>query len=241
MKRTDDLAKKPTRPPRSLTIVLEGATYEGSVALLDHSGVVAERTIRPVESGAPRIGKGEQLMPAVAECLAEYEVKRGEIARIICGAGPGSFTSLRIAGSAAKGLATGYGVKLYAVSSLLLTVSGAQPSLDPGEYLSVLDAMRGELYAARVRLDSSGFAKQIEPAVILTAEQIEIAAKERGLRVIGPGHQHDAHPHARGVAGILDSIIESGPVDLASWEPDYGRLAEAQVRWEAVHGRPLVM
>jgi tRNA threonylcarbamoyladenosine biosynthesis protein TsaB len=38
---------------------------------------------------------------------------------------------------------------------------------------------------------------------------------------------------------LLESVIEQGPVDLASWEPDYGRLAEAQVRWEAAHGRPL--
>ena len=29
------------------------------------------------------------------------------------------------------------------------------------------------------------------------------------------------------------------PVELASWEPDYGRLAEAQVKWEAAHGRAL--
>ena len=28
-------------------------------------------------------------------------------------------------------------------------------------------------------------------------------------------------------------------VDLDRWEPDYGRLAEAQVKWEATHGRPL--
>jgi tRNA threonylcarbamoyladenosine biosynthesis protein TsaB len=38
---------------------------------------------------------------------------------------------------------------------------------------------------------------------------------------------------------MLAAIIEAGPVNLASWEPDYGRLAEAQVRWEAAHGRPL--
>jgi tRNA threonylcarbamoyladenosine biosynthesis protein TsaB len=30
-----------------------------------------------------------------------------------------------------------------------------------------------------------------------------------------------------------------GPADIASWEPAYGRLAEAQVRWESAHGRPL--
>jgi len=30
-----------------------------------------------------------------------------------------------------------------------------------------------------------------------------------------------------------------GPVPLDTWEPSYGRLAEAQVKWEASHGRAL--
>jgi tRNA threonylcarbamoyladenosine biosynthesis protein TsaB len=180
-------------------------------------------------------------MPAIAECLEEGGVKRGEITRIVCGAGPGSFTSLRVAGSVAKGLATGYGVELFAVSSLLLTVTGAKPQLAPGEYLSVLDAMRGELYSARVRLEAGGLAVQVEPAMIMSSEQLsEALARDRGVRVIGPGQEIDASPHARGVVGVLASILAGGPVDLASWEPDYGRLAEAQVRWEAAHGRPLV-
>ena len=38
----------------------------------------------------------------------------------------------------------------------------------------------------------------------------------------------------------VEKLIEGiPPVDLASWEPAYGRLAEAQVKWEAAHGRPL--
>lgn len=226
---------------RSLTIVLEGATYESSVALLEDSRVVAERSINPEGGGAAPASRGDRLMPAVAECLAECDVERGEVARIICGAGPGSFTSLRVAGSVAKGLATGYGVRLYAVSSLLLTVSGAEPPLEPGEYISVLDAMRGERYVARVRLQSGGLARQTGPASILSAAQLaELATREPGLRIVGPGQQKEGSPHARGAVPILDAILESGPVDLASWEPDYGRLAEAQVRWEATHGRPLV-
>ena len=225
---------------RSYTLALEGATYGGSIALLADSIVVAERTLRADDDGIPRMGRGERLMPALAECLHEAGAKRGEIARIVCGAGPGSFTSLRVAASVAKGLAAGYGVDLFAVSSLLLTVTGAQQPLVPGEYLSVLDAMRGEFYAARVILAADGSATQREPARILSTEQLgEFAAKERAVKVIGPGQPIDGRPHARGVAPILDSIIESGPVDLASWEPDYGRLAEAQVRWEAAHGRPL--
>jgi hypothetical protein len=77
-------------------------------------------------------------------------------------------------------------------------------------------------------------------ATLMSAEQLaDLTVGEPALRIIGPGRQIDAHPHARGAASILVSIIDAGPVNLASWEPDYGRLAEAQVRWEAVHGRPL--
>ncbi|MDP9205380.1 MAG: tRNA (adenosine(37)-N6)-threonylcarbamoyltransferase complex dimerization subunit type 1 TsaB [Gemmatimonadota bacterium] len=225
---------------RSYTLALEGATYEGSVALLVDSTVVAERTIRREEGDISPSRTGERLMPAVAACIEECGVKRGEIARIVCGAGPGSFTSLRVAGSVAKGLAAGYGVQLYAVSSLLLTVTGAQPPLVPGDYLSVLNAMRGELFVARVFLRPGGLAAQLEATTVLGADQLaQVAEKEPSLRVVGPGQKTDARPHARGVAPILTSIIESGPIDLSSWEPDYGRLAEAQVRWEAVHGRPL--
>jgi tRNA threonylcarbamoyladenosine biosynthesis protein TsaB len=129
---------------------------------------------------------------------------------------------------------------LFAVSSLVLTVTGSKSSLRPGEYLSVLDAMRGEFFAARVLLNSGGSANQVGLTTILSAEQLADASVREGvLGVIGPAQEIDSHPHARGVAAILSSVLDSGPVDLASWEPDYGRLAEAQVRWEATHGRKL--
>ncbi|HZF71825.1 MAG TPA: tRNA (adenosine(37)-N6)-threonylcarbamoyltransferase complex dimerization subunit type 1 TsaB [Gemmatimonadaceae bacterium] len=241
------------------TLAIDGSTYQGSVALLLESRVVAERTLKEDDGAVPRAGRGERLMPAIADSLREAGVARGEIGRIVCGSGPGSFTSLRVAASVAKGLAAGYGVELFAVSSLLLTVTGTQPPLPSGEYLSVLDAMRGEFHAARIvvppsltplpidgvrvpsRLsDRAVVGIQTEPSSIISAEKLEeLAAAGRPFRIIGPGQQIDAHPHARGVAGLLKPIIETGPVDLASWEPDYGRLAEAQVRWEAAHGRKL--
>jgi len=224
----------------SYTVALEGATYEGSVAVLRDSEVVSERSLRADDGGSPRAGRGEKLMPALAECLEEARVGRADIARIVCGSGPGSFTSLRVAGSVAKGLATGYGVELYAVSSLVLTVSGAEPHFPPGEYLSLLDAMRGEFFGSRVNLASHGRAVQVGPQKLMSLQQLEeLRLRERALQFVGPGQEIVAHPHARGVAPILRSIIDEGPVNLASWEPDYGRLAEAQVRWETAHGRPL--
>ena len=179
-------------------------------------------------------------MPAIAECLKDAGVKRQEIARVVCGAGPGSFTSLRVAGSVAKGLAVGYATDLYAVSSLLLTVTGARPALPPGEYVSVLNAMRDEYFAARVTLLADRTVTQPGPTTLVGVEDVgELAEREPLVGVIGPGQRLDFHPHARGVASLLESLMAEGPVDLASWEPNYGRLAEAQVRWEAAHGRPL--
>ena len=223
------------------TLAIEGATYEGSVALIRGAEVICERTLRAEDGGAPRAGRGERLMPAIAECLAEVGMKRGGgIARIVCGAGPGSFTSLRVAGSVAKGLAAGYGVELYAVSSLALSVTGAKPPLPSGEYLALLDAMRGEFFAARIAFSPDSAALEVGPSTIMSNAELEnFRLREHAIRLAGPGQEIDTRPHARGVAPILDAILEQGAVDLAAWEPDYGRLAEAQVRWEATHGRPL--
>ncbi|HEX3533019.1 MAG TPA: tRNA (adenosine(37)-N6)-threonylcarbamoyltransferase complex dimerization subunit type 1 TsaB [Gemmatimonadaceae bacterium] len=233
---------------RAYTIALDGSTYHGSVAIIRDARVVAERTLgaeagggKGEAGGKNGAGRGDALMPAIAQCLKETGIKREEIARIVCGSGPGSFTSLRVAGSIAKGLAVGYGVDLYAVSSILLTVTGARPGLPPGEYLSVLDAMRGEYFAARVTLHPDQTATQAEPAVLMgAAELAEMGERESLIHVVGPGQRLDFRPHARGVAPLLESVAREGPVDLASWEPIYGRLAEAQVRWETAHGRPLL-
>jgi tRNA threonylcarbamoyladenosine biosynthesis protein TsaB len=223
------------------TLVLEGATYVGSVALLRGSTVVAERTLGEDDGSTPRSGKGERLMPAIAECFSDAGIAAGggAVVRIVCGAGPGSFTSLRVAGSVAKGLAAGWGIDLYAVSSLMLTVAGAKPPLPSGEYLSVLDAMRGEFYATRISL-KQGLPTEDGAPTLISTQQLEDYRGSHSLKVIGPGQPIDAGPHARGAAAMLETIVAGAPVDLASWEPDYGRLAEAQVRWEAIHGRKLV-
>ena len=54
------------------------------------------------------------------------------------------------------------------------------------------------------------------------------------VTLIGAPPGRLAQPHARSAMRV-----EATVVDLASWEPAYGRLAEAQVKWEASHGRPL--
>ena len=85
--------------------------------------------------------------------------------RVVCGSGPGSFTSLRIAGGIAKGLSAGADVPLYAVPSLALIVGGA--SLPVGRYLAVLDALRGECYVALYHVSATGDVIELEHAVVV--------------------------------------------------------------------------
>ena len=218
------------------TLAIEGSTYAGSVALLSGDEVLAERTL--ADTGIPsRGGREERVLPSVAECLEEAGVAVDQLSRVVCGAGPGSFTSLRISASVAKGIAVGAGCPLYSVSSLLLSVASAPDATD-GLFLSVLPAMRHEWFALLSEV-ASGIVVARGDAFIVTEATLAETARAHEARLLGPGQDVNALPHARGVATILDQIVAAGPVAIETWEPDYGRLAEAQVRWEAAHGRPL--
>ncbi len=224
-----------------LVLALDGATYAGSVALIRGADVLAEVTLKDGDGGIPQAGRGERLLPAVAECIQRANVRASEIKRIVCGSGPGRFTSLRVAGAVAKGLATGYGIDLHAISSLLLTVSAANPALEAGEYLSVLDAMRGDWFVAHISVSADATIERRGNARLVSAAELAaLLSADPNLRAIGPGQSIEGNPHARGVAPLIARIEAEGPVDLASWEPDYGRLPEAQVRREAALDRPFV-
>jgi tRNA threonylcarbamoyladenosine biosynthesis protein TsaB len=153
------------------------------------------------------------------------------IQRVVCGAGPGSFTSLRIAASIAKGICHARGIPLFAVSSLSLIVAAA--GKERGSYVVALDAMRGESFAALVSVADDGTIPSAVPVRIVPSPALAEEAAKAGAEWLSGA------PHASGVTRMLDSIIARGPADLGAWEPDYGRAAEAQVKWEAAHGRPL--
>jgi tRNA threonylcarbamoyladenosine biosynthesis protein TsaB len=221
-----------------LALALDGSTYSPSGALLRDGRLIGEFRIDARPPGDSS-GRGEELVPRIAEMLEANSLRAIQITTVICGAGPGSFTSLRIAASVAKGIAFASGAKMYAVPSLLLTFGGAKADVEDGRYLAVLPAMRGELYALAVTVMNGIPAAKERTHRIVAEEALAALAQEHGARAIGPGQEMDAEPHARGAAALYPSVVAAGAIDLNSWEPDYGRLAEAQVKWEAAHGRPL--
>jgi tRNA threonylcarbamoyladenosine biosynthesis protein TsaB len=221
--------------PQGFTLAIDASTYRGTVAVLDGARVVAtgEATMRGAHE--------EALMPAVAEALAAAGIGPAELARVVCGEGPGSFTSLRIAGAIGKGIAHARGIPLFAVSSLYLIAAAAEPPLAEGAWLCVADAMRGECYATDVYMSESGVLVHETSARLVRPADFD-AERAHAKRIVGPNVasvDRESWPHASGVARDLAWILSHGPVDLRAWEPSYGRLAEAQVKWEAAHGRPL--
>jgi tRNA threonylcarbamoyladenosine biosynthesis protein TsaB len=217
-----------------ITLALDASTYLGSVAMLDDTRVLVQAT------AAMRGRDAEHLMPAVEGALQDAGAGVRGVQRIICGAGPGSFTSLRIAASIAKGIAVGRAIPLYAVSSLALIVAGNVTDGPRGarRFLAALDAMRGESYVAEFEHDA-GAVRQVGEMRLVATDEVPALAEATGARAVGPDQQEPWLPHARGVSLLMAEIEKAGQVDLAAWEPLYGRMAEAQVKWEATHGRAL--
>ena len=217
------------------TLAMDGSTYAGSVALIRGREVIATRQVAD-EAKPGRSGRAEHFMPMVAECLRDGKVEARELERVVCGAGPGSFTSLRVAASIAKGIAVGIEKPLFAVSSLALVVAAAD--VGDGRWLAAIPAMRNEVFAQLFEVNNGTMTELGAPRIIAD-HLVDDEGRHFDAQVIGPDRTGANHPHAKGVAAILESIIADGPCDIDTWEPVYGRLAEAQVRWEAAHGRPL--
>jgi tRNA threonylcarbamoyladenosine biosynthesis protein TsaB len=211
-----------------IALAIDASTYRGTIAVLRGRDVLASA------ESAMRGAHAEALMPAVVATLERAGVGVNDLQRVVCGEGPGSFTSLRIAGGIAKGICLGRGIPLFAVSSLGLTLAAA--SVAPGRYIVTLDALRDEWYAAPFSRSADGRVAQLAPVTLVPKSDLDAFAAVTGGRVIGAATA-DAEPHAAGCAMVLDDAAD--PVDLARWEPSYGRLAEAQVKWEAAHGRAL--
>jgi tRNA threonylcarbamoyl adenosine modification protein YeaZ len=93
-------------------------------------------------------GHAEALMPTVAEVMQEAGLDFGALDLIAATTGPGSFTGVRIAIAAARGLALVTRAKLYGTDSLTVMARMAR-ELDVAKgapFAVAVDARRGMLY-----------------------------------------------------------------------------------------------
>ncbi len=193
------------------------------------------RTVEVVacaEASAHR-ASNTQLLPRIDALLAEQGVARGELACIVVGRGPGSFTGVRIAMATAKGVTMALGVGLVGVSSLDAVAWNAQAAGVRGPLAVVADAMRKEVYPVRYQLTGEGVcrlgADRVVKAEAAAAELAACATETPRLAVTG-----DA------LAKYADLFAPAGealPSEL--WAPTgRGLLQALQAAWRAGEADP---
>lgn len=116
-------------------LALETATDPGSVALWRDGRVVAR-------SCPDNLSNSASLLPVAEAMLREEGLDFAEIDGIAFGAGPGSFTGLRVSCGVAQGLAVARNLPLLGVGTLEAMALAA----DNDRVIVALDARMGEVY-----------------------------------------------------------------------------------------------
>ncbi|WP_407641833.1 tRNA (adenosine(37)-N6)-threonylcarbamoyltransferase complex transferase subunit TsaD [Arabiibacter massiliensis] len=216
-----------------------------------HPDARTVEVLASVEAEARR-ASNTQLLPRIDAALAKLGVARADIACVVVGRGPGSFTGVRIAMATAKGVASALGVGLVGVSSLDAVAWGAQAAGERGPLAVVADAMRKEVYPVRYLLDEEG-AERLEADRVLKAEAAaeELAADGIERRVAGDALRKYGElfapcggalaeelwtPTGRGLFLALQAAWRAGaadPLDAARHDPAfalpvYTRLSDAE-------------
>lgn len=227
-----------------IVLAVDSTTDRLAVAAGVPGGVAARR----FAEGARR--HAALLVGLTREVLAEAGADRPDALAIADG--PGSFTGLRVAAAWAKGLARVRPLPVYSASTLLVRAMTGR-DLGATRVLAVGSALRGELYAAGYRFDGDSVRTVVAPTVLAAGApvpgfdpEVVVADLPAGTlggwpfgsaRIIEPPAGRPDAAHLIGLVGLTGGAGQV--VDLSHWEPQYGRPAEAQAKWEREHGRAL--
>jgi tRNA threonylcarbamoyladenosine biosynthesis protein TsaB len=175
------------------------ATRSTAVAVCMTGGMTEGSTfqVRDDPAAGEHPGHATRLLGMADELLAEAGIGWSALDRITVGLGPGTFTGLRVGIATARGLAQSLGVELVGVSSLRALAEPALRSEPEGaRVLAVLDARRGEAFAAAYGVVAGGAVEELASPRALAPEDlgalVEQATAEVDERVTArPGGEGD--------------------------------------------------
>ncbi|MFJ5446122.1 tRNA (adenosine(37)-N6)-threonylcarbamoyltransferase complex dimerization subunit type 1 TsaB [Methylobacillus methanolivorans] len=201
-------------------LALDTSTEYLSLALM-LDGKLLERELLAGQTHSQRI------LPLLRELLDEAGIALRELDGIAFGAGPGSFTGLRIACGVAQGLAFGANLPVIGVSTLLALAEDAQGA---DKVIACLDARMGEVYHAAYEKTATGWQEVLAPG--LYAPDGVPAIEGQGWTGIGSGWK-----------AYVDSLDQRYGAQLLQRFPEAYPRAAAIARltlpgFEAGEGRP---
>ena len=215
------------------------ATAETTVAVTRGGDLVRELRVESGDGGRPR--HAQTLLGEIGEAVRAAG-GWSRIGLIAVGVGPGTFTGLRIGVATARALAQGRGLPLVGVGSLAALARGLGSDTDPRPRLPLIDARRGEVFAA---LHAAGGEIVWEPFVAspdALAERVgrlsapPLSAGDGSVRFraelesAGAEVPPDADPAHR-MAGrhVCALAVTMAPERLEQVKPEYLRRPDAEV------------
>jgi tRNA threonylcarbamoyladenosine biosynthesis protein TsaB len=179
-----------------------------------------------------------RLLPLVHEVVEDWDA----VERMGVGTGPGSFTGLRIGVATARALAQARGLPLVRVSTLAVLARRLAAEFE-GTSLAVLDARRGEAFAAAWR----GGEAVLAPAALRPDALAErAAALPPPVRAAGDGSVHfrdelqaagaevpddSSALHRISARTLCETAAEAAEDRPGAVLPDYLRLPDAEIAY----------
>ena len=149
----------------------------------------------------------ELALPMLEELLKNAGLGFGDLEAVAFGAGPGSFTGLRIACGLAQGLALARGLPVIGVSSLeaIAQESGAS------RVVACIDARMREVYYSALEKERDGWREVIAAQCIAP----EAAPRPPGEGWIGAGNGFATYSKMSGSLGLNTVLPEVHPTAIA--------------------------
>jgi tRNA threonylcarbamoyladenosine biosynthesis protein TsaB len=230
-----DQLSTPTPAKAGKWLAIETSGLFGSVA----AGIVSPEACEPEDckiiaaKPLPRDARSARtLAPMIQALLSELDWAPSDLAAVAIAVGPGSFTGLRVGVTTAKTLAWAAGAAVIGVDTLdALAVAAGPPQDAPGRLWTVLDAQRGELFAAS--FDATGDAWERHTATRRTATETLKADLQPGDRVVGPpAATIGGEPLEPTAAGVLQVAwrrwLNGAAESVFALAPQYHRLSAAE-------------
>lgn len=203
-------------------LAIETSSDACSVALDIDGEVVSDHRIASQQHA-------QLLLPMIDRLMANAGISANTLNGVAFGAGPGSFTGLRIAAATAQGIAFGADIGVLPVSSLQAVAQGVCVEQQSTQVAVGFDARMDEVYWGAFECDEAGMIRPSQQERVCAPTEITLPVTQTNSSwiVVGTGadryidvlstalpdyqlqHIKDVWPHAQYVARIAKAEAET--------------------------------